>query len=84
MSDEPQYVEHRLIKAIAQDPGLGELEVDVAVDGMVILLSGRVASERHRRDLLDLVGSEYPRHEITDKTEIVEVPPPPSHREEIQ
>lgn len=78
MTDRPEYVEHQLIKAIAEDPRLGELEVDVTVEDSLIRLTGRVASERHRRDLVALVRDRFPGYELVDQTEPVEMPPPPT------
>lgn len=79
---EPEYVEHRLIKAFAQNPDLGELEVEVSVDGLVIHLTGKVASERHRKRLVELAEEQFPGHEVVDDTESVEMPPPPDSIED--
>ena len=81
MTDSPEYVEHTLISAIAQDPGLGELEVDVAVVGKAIRLTGRIASDEHRRRVVDLVRDKYPDYQIEDGMEPVEMPPPPPEKE---
>jgi osmotically-inducible protein OsmY len=81
MTDEPEYVEHRLIKAFAQDPDLGELEVEVTVEGLVIHLTGKVATESHRRRMRELTQEQFPGYEIVDDTEAVEMPPPPSDGE---
>jgi hypothetical protein len=78
MTAKPEYVEHTLISAIAQDPGLGELEVDVAVIGNAIRLTGRIASHEHRHRIVDLVREKYPTYQVEDGMEPVEVPPPPS------
>ncbi|HEX2152443.1 MAG TPA: BON domain-containing protein [Acidimicrobiia bacterium] len=78
MTAKPEYVEHTLISAIAQDRGLGELEVDVAVVGNAIRLTGRIASHEHRQRIVDLVREKYPTYQIEDGMEPVEVPPPPS------
>lgn len=79
---EPEYIEHDLIKAIAEDPHLGELEVNVSVEGAIIRLTGHVASQGHREDLVTLVRERFPDHEIADETETVDVPPPPTAERE--
>lgn len=80
MTDRPEYVEHALINAIAEDPGLGELEVDVTVVGTAIRLTGHIASDEHRRRVVDLVKERYPTYQVEDGMEPVEVPPPPPEK----
>lgn len=82
MMDRPEYVEHRLIKAFAQDHQLGELEVEISAAGNVIRLTGRVASEEHRRRMRELAEDQFPDHEIVDDTEAVEMRPPPADAED--
>lgn len=78
---EPEYVEHQIIKDLADRAG--ELEAEVSVVGNTIRLSGRVSSEASRRVLLEAVTERFPGYEIADDLEEVEVPPAPDGGERV-
>jgi osmotically-inducible protein OsmY len=65
-----QYVIAHVREALAEEPGLGELHVDVTVVGSKILLAGVVATEERRRLLAEVVGKLLPDYEVHNETEV--------------
>jgi osmotically-inducible protein OsmY len=77
MSDErkpKQYVVAHVREAIAHDPHLSELNVDVSVQGGKVFLTGVVATPERRRALTEVVRAVAPEHEICNETEVAAFP----------
>ena len=74
MSDD--YLEHELHRDFTEEIGLGELQIEVRVEGESIHLTGAVSSEDHHRRILAIVGERCPDHEVVDHLEVT-IPPPP-------
>ena len=69
-----QYVVAHVREAIAKDPQLNELHVDISVQGGKVFLTGVVGTEERRRTLTEVVRSLVPDHEICNETEVAEFP----------
>ena len=69
-----QYVVAHVREAIAHDPQLSELHVDVSVQGGKVFLTGVVGTAERRRALTAVVRAVAPDHEICNETEVAEFP----------
>jgi BON domain len=69
-----QYVVAHIREAIARDPQLNELHVDVSIQGGKIFLTGVVGTKERRQTLTEVVRGVAPDHEICNETEVAEFP----------
>jgi osmotically-inducible protein OsmY len=67
------YLEEHVRDALAQDPRLSELHVDVTITSGKVFLTGTVASEERRSCLATVVRELLPDREVVNHTSI-EVP----------
>jgi len=76
MEDEPkQYVIERVHRALAEDPRVGGLDVDVALAGRRVFLTGDVPTQE-RRDAISVVVAEVlPDHDVCNETRVAELAP---------
>jgi osmotically-inducible protein OsmY len=64
-SEEPEkYLVQRVRDALAGDPRVGELHVDVSIRGGRVFLTGSVPSAERRDAIADLVSDVLPDHEV--------------------
>jgi osmotically-inducible protein OsmY len=64
-SGEPdQYLIERVREALAEDPRVGELYVQVTVAAGKVFLSGTVATQERKAAMSDLVRELLPDHEV--------------------
>ena len=67
--DEPdEYLVARAHDALVRDPRTGELELDVAVDGGVVVLSGAVATPERQAACAEVVAKALPGREVRNLT----------------
>ena len=67
--DEPdEYLVARAHDALVRDPRTGELELDVAVDGGVVVLSGAVATPERQAACAEVVATALPGREVRNLT----------------
>jgi len=67
--DEPdEYLIARAHDALVRDPRTGELELDVAVDGGVVVLSGPVATPERQAACAEVVAKALPGREVRNLT----------------
>src|SRR6266545_2554621 len=67
--DEPdEYLIARAQDALVRDPRTGELELDVAVDGDVVVLSGAVATPERQAAVAEVVAKALPGREVRNLT----------------
>jgi predicted nucleotidyltransferase len=67
--DEPdEYLIARAQDALVRDPRTGELELDVAVDGGVVVLSGPVATPERQAACAEVVAKALPGREVRNLT----------------
>jgi osmotically-inducible protein OsmY len=69
---EPYLAEH-VREALAQDPGLSELHVDITITPGKVFLNGTVGSDERRTHLTRVVQELLPDREVVNHT-IVEAP----------
>jgi osmotically-inducible protein OsmY len=77
MAEDP-YLLGRIQEALARDPRLGELELDVRVVGARVFLSGRVVTEERSRAAVEVVREVAPDHEVSNQLTVVSEPGPGS------
>jgi osmotically-inducible protein OsmY len=70
MAEDP-YLLGRIQEALAKDPRLGELELDVRVVGDRVFLSGRVTTEERCRTAVEVVRDVAPDHEVSNQLTVV-------------
>ena len=63
--DEPEkYLVQRVRDALAGDPRIGELHIDVTIRGDRVFLTGAVPSAERRDVIADLVREVLPDHQV--------------------
>jgi osmotically-inducible protein OsmY len=77
MAEDP-YLLGRIEEALAKDPRVGELELDVRVVADRIYLSGRVATEERCRAAVEVVREVAPGHDVSNQLTVVREPGPGS------
>lgn len=76
MSDEiPAYLEQAIRDALARDERTNELELDVALAGDKILVSGAVATEERRAAVAEVVGEVAAGYQVVNGTEVPSTEP---------
>lgn len=68
MTEPERYLVAHVREALASDPRVAELNVDVAVAGRKIFLTGTVATTGHREAVSEVVGELLPDYEIFNET----------------
>jgi hypothetical protein len=69
--DEPdEYLVAHAQEALAGDPRTGELELDVTVQGGVVVLSGTVATPERQAAVARVVGEALPDHQVRNQTTV--------------
>jgi Uncharacterised nucleotidyltransferase/BON domain len=63
-----EYLIARAQDALVRDPRTGELELDVAVDGDVVVLSGAVATPERQAAVAEVVAKALPGREVRNLT----------------
>lgn len=77
LPDEPtQYVIQRIREALAADPRVGELGIDVEVARGKVFLRGAVATDERRQAISDVVSEMFPDCEIHNETKVEELQEP--------
>jgi hypothetical protein len=69
------YLAEQVRDALAQDPRVGELGVDVVVDGETVTLSGTVASAESREAVADVARELLPERRVRNETATVALAP---------
>ena len=62
------YLTERIREALASDHRVGELDVQVAISGNKVFLTGTVATDERRRAMSELVEELAPGHEVHNQT----------------
>ena len=76
MTEEPkQYVIERVHRALAEDPRIGELNVDVTLAGGRVFLMGDVPTQERKDAIGDVVGELLPEHEVCNETTVAVLAP---------
>jgi osmotically-inducible protein OsmY len=76
VTEEPkQYVIERVHRALAEDPRVGELNVDVTLAGGRVFLTGDVPTQERKDAISSLVGELLPDHEVCNETSVATLAP---------
>ncbi len=80
MADRPgdpdPYLAEHVRRALAQDPRVGELGVDVEVSGGTVVLSGTLPSPERREATTRVVRDLLPGHRVHNETRVAALPEP--------
>ena len=75
--DAPHYLVQRVREALAHDPRVSELEIDVRISGDRVYLSGAVPTDERRTAIGEVVGDVLPDHEVHNETTVDTLSGPP-------
>jgi osmotically-inducible protein OsmY len=76
MEDEPkQYVIERVHRALAEDPRVSALDVDVALAGGRVFLTGDVPTQERKDAISAVVAEVLPDHQVCNETRVAELAP---------
>ncbi len=76
MTDEPrQYVIERVNRALAQDSRVNALDVEVAVAGGRVFLTGDVPTQARKDAISEVVAELLPDHQISNETTVTALAP---------
>jgi hypothetical protein len=75
MSEEREHVAARLKDALATDPRVGEIELELEVGASEVVVRGTVATEERRRAFAEVLGEAAPDLALRNEVEVA------SHRE---
>lgn len=73
---EEVYLAERVRAALAHDPGVGKLGIEVSVVAGKLILRGDVATEERKRRILELVAWLVPEGDVEDQIRIRELDVP--------
>ena len=77
MTEEPKhYLVQRIREALAHDPRVAEMELQVTVRGAKVFVSGVVSTEERCRAIEEVVREKAPELELHNEVEVA-VPPSP-------
>lgn len=76
MPDEPkQYLIAHIREALAEDGRVNELDVDVAVAGGRIFLTGEVATAQRRDAITEVLRERFPDYDIANEVSVASIAP---------
>ena len=76
MDDEPrQYLIERVSRALARDPRVNVLDVEVTVAGGRVFLTGSVPTQARKEAISHVVRELLPEYEICNETTVVSYAP---------
>jgi osmotically-inducible protein OsmY len=76
MEAEPkQYVIERVHRALAEDPRVSALDVDVALAGGRVFLTGDVPTQERKDAISAVVAEVLPDHQVCNETRVAELAP---------
>ena len=81
--DEPEYLIARVSEALAEDPRVSEVELDIDVEDGTVVIRGSVPTEERRRGVDDVMEERFPELDARNEVTVLEAPEPPAE-EEVQ
>jgi osmotically-inducible protein OsmY len=73
--DEPAaYLNEHVKDALLHDPDVGELDVQVAVDGMRVVISGHVSTVERQEAISRVLAELLPDHDVRNDTTVTVYP----------
>jgi osmotically-inducible protein OsmY len=79
-SQAPEYSVARIREALAGDPRVGEIEIDVRLRGARVILSGALPTEERRRTAAEVAREAAGGLEVVDQLEVTERSPGPEEQ----
>jgi hypothetical protein len=79
--DEPEYLIGRVSDALAEDPRVSEVELDVDVEDGTVVIRGSVPTEERRRGVGDVLAERFPQLDARNEVTVLEPPDPPAEEE---
>lgn len=73
----PQYLVEHVRDAMAGDPRIGELHVQVRIIGERVFLTGEVATQERHDAISEVVARVLPQHEVHNQTTVSPLPDVP-------
>lgn len=70
------YLVGRVREALAKDPRVHDLNVEVSISGDKVFLTGKVESESRKQTIGSVVSEVLPDHQICNETEVADLPEP--------
>jgi BON domain len=75
-SDPDPYLAEHVREALARDPRVSELGIDIAISGESVVLRGTLPSRQRQEAAVALVRELLPRHHVRDETVVADFPEP--------
>ncbi len=72
-AEQPPYVAQRVREALVEDPRVGQMDLEVTVEGERILLTGSVPTEERRAAIDEVVASVAPGWEVHNATTVEQI-----------
>jgi len=76
-SDRDPYLAEHLREALAQDPRVGELGLDVEIVGETVVLRGTLTSTERQAAASDIAHDLMPNHAVRNETAVPDCPEAP-------
>jgi hypothetical protein len=78
-SDVPKaYVGEHIRDELLRDPDIGELDIHVAIEGNLVVVTGHVSTDDRRRAISAALNRLMPDHEIRNETTVAVYPEAPT------
>jgi hypothetical protein len=81
MEREPEYLIPRVTEALAEDPRVSELELDVELHGDTVVVGGVVPTEDRRRGVDLVLEERFPGLRARNEVTVLEPSGPPTEEE---
>ena len=81
--NEPEYLIGRVTDALAEDPRVSEVELDVRVEDGTVVIRGSVPTEERRQGVGQVLAERFPGLDARNEVTVLE-PPEPPHEEQVQ
>jgi len=75
---EPEYLIARVSDALADDPRVSEVELDVDVEDGTVVIRGSVPTEERRRGVGEVLAERFPELDARNEVTVLEPPDPPA------
>ena len=82
-ANEPEYLIAAICEALAEDPRVSEIELDVDVRDGTAIVRGSVQTEERRRGVDQVLAERFPDLEVRNEVTVLAPPEPPAE-EDVQ
>jgi hypothetical protein len=70
------YLSERIKEELLHHPDVGELDVHVAVDGRLVVITGHVSTPERQQAVSDVLRELLPEHDVRNETTVSVYPEP--------